>query len=159
TKIDGEEVRGFKSILKAIAKVKEEDPEQIEKAAASISKATTEALRGMSRGLALVDLDRKLVESVTEALGEEFDPVHGGFGNPARKFRGTKFPMPSTLMFLLGEARRVSKEAGKMAALTLDKMARGGIHDHLGGGFHRYSTERTWTVPHFEKMLYDNAQL
>src|SRR6185295_156659 len=52
-----------------------------------------------------------------------------------------------------------SQDLIDMATLTLDKMALGGIYDHLGGGFHRYSTERTWTVPHFEKMLYDNAQL
>jgi uncharacterized protein YyaL (SSP411 family) len=68
--------------------------------------------------------------------------------------------MPTVLAFLAGEAERAkSKLAAKMVTLTLDRMARGGIYDQLGGGFHRYSTERTWTVPHFEKMLYDNAQL
>src|SRR5207237_8512674 len=58
----------------------------------------------------------------------------------------------------IGE-RKKSDELLQMVTLTLDQMALGGIYDHLGGGFHRYSTERTWTVPHFEKMLYDNAQL
>ncbi len=62
--------------------------------------------------------------------------------------------------FLLAQAHKPGNDAlKKKVALTLAKMAEGGIYDHLGGGFHRYSTERTWTVPHFEKMLYDNAQL
>src|SRR4029077_12768719 len=81
-------------------------------------------------------------------------------GNPARKFAGTKFPSPPTWQLLQVEAERTkSEDLAGMVALTLDHMARGGIYDHVGGGFHRYSTERTWTVPHFEKMLYDNAQL
>jgi hypothetical protein len=68
--------------------------------------------------------------------------------------------MPPTLLFLLDEAERTkSDELAGMVTRTLDRMATGGIYDQLGGGFHRYSTERTWTVPHFEKMLYDNAQL
>src|SRR5262249_51219036 len=76
------------------------------------------------------------------------------------KFVGTKFPLPSRLDLLLRVGERTkNKELIDMAALTLDRMAEGGIYDQLGGGFHRYSTERTWTVPHFEKMLYDNAQL
>jgi len=68
--------------------------------------------------------------------------------------------MPSYLALIQQEARR--EKSAELAALGDEfsgKMARGGIYDHLGGGFHRYSTERTWTVPHFEKMLYDNAQL
>src|SRR5205823_376952 len=77
-----------------------------------------------------------------------------------RKFKGTKFPTPPRLDLLLQVAERTkNKEILGMATLTLDKMAEGGIWDHLGGGFHRYTVERTWTVPHFEKMLYDNAQL
>jgi uncharacterized protein YyaL (SSP411 family) len=67
--------------------------------------------------------------------------------------------MPPSLLFLHHESARGKKEAGEMLAVTLDHIARGGVYDHLGGGFHRYSTERTWTVPHFEKMLYDQAQL
>src|SRR5437764_2073272 len=66
--------------------------------------------------------------------------------------------MPSYLALLQQEGAKSPESAG-MVARTLEKMARGGIYDQLGGGFHRYSTERTWTVPHFEKMLYDNAQL
>ncbi len=75
-------------------------------------------------------------------------------------FKGTKFPRPPVWQFLLAQTKQKGKDdLAKQVSLTLHKMAEGGIYDHLGGGFHRYSTERTWTVPHFEKMLYDNAQL
>src|SRR5439155_6302872 len=70
------------------------------------------------------------------------------------------FPLPPYLLLLQHEAARgSSKDLDEVVAVTLEHMARGGIYDQLGGGFHRYGTERTWTVPHFEKMLYDNAQL
>ena len=73
---------------------------------------------------------------------------------------GRKFPVPTKLALLQYEAKRhANEQAGKMLYDTLDKMAAGGIYDHVGGGFHRYSTDRFWRVPHFEKMLYDNAQL
>src|SRR5262249_45314332 len=108
----------------------------------------------------LVDLDRRLVSEAVDGLKEEFDPVHGGFGNPAANFPGTKFPVPPYLKLLLHEAGRTkSAELTNLITPTLDHMAPGGLYDQLGGGFHRYSTERTWLVPHFEKMLYDNAQL
>jgi uncharacterized protein YyaL (SSP411 family) len=84
---------------------------------------------------------------------QTFDPDLGGFG-PA-----PKFPQPMTLEFLLRCHLRGYEGALDMVTVTLDRMARGGIYDQLGGGFHRYSTDRTWLVPHFEKMLYDNAQL
>jgi uncharacterized protein YyaL (SSP411 family) len=75
-------------------------------------------------------------------------------------FRGTKFPRPPVWGFLLTQATKPDQDVLKRkVTLTLAQMLEGGIYDHLGGGFHRYSTERTWTVPHFEKMLYDNAQL
>ncbi len=105
-------------------------------------------------------MDPTLLSLPATVLKAQFDPEYGGFGNPTREWRGTKFPTPPTLSFLQREAVRTgSKDLSKMVHTTLDHMARGGIYDHLGGGFHRYSTERTWTVPHFEKMLYDNAQL
>jgi uncharacterized protein YyaL (SSP411 family) len=156
---DGETVRGFKSILKSMLTLHKDRKEALEKQAAAVAMRTAEALAS-TRGKAIVALDRKLVEGVTEALAEEFDKRHGGFGNAERKFKGTKFPMPAYLIFLQNEAARAkSKQAAEMVEVSLDRMARGGIYDHLGGGFHRYSTERTWTVPHFEKMLYDNAQM
>jgi len=83
------------------------------------------------------------------------DPVHGGFGK-----RGPKFPNPMNLALMLRGYRRSGEQPMLDAALmTLEKMARGGIYDQLGGGFSRYSVDERWAVPHFEKMLYDNAQL
>ncbi len=158
--IDGKTVHGFKSILKAVKEAQTEKPDGLEKQAEEVAKATNIALRGDARGLALVELDRDLVTGAVDALKDEFDKEYGGFGNPAKKFRGTKFPIPPYLHLLQAEAARgKSKEIDELVQTTLDRMARGGIYDQLGGGFHRYSTERTWTVPHFEKMLYDNAQL
>ena len=117
-------------------------------------------------GLALGDvpLDRSLADAGAEALAAAFDPEYGGFGaDPPRDDR-PKFPEPSNLAFLLDRHRR-GLDAGDgpgplaMVETTLDRMSRGGIRDHLAGGYHRYSTDRKWQVPHFEKMLYDNAQL
>jgi len=89
-----------------------------------------------------------------EALGASFDPEWGGFG------RSPKFPQPDTLEALLRvHAREGDATSLAMATTTLDAMAAGGIYDHLGGGFHRYSVDRRWLVPHFEKMLYDQALL
>jgi uncharacterized protein YyaL (SSP411 family) len=95
-----------------------------------------------------------LLEAATSAIEASFDPVNGGWG------RAPKFPQPMTIEFLLrrhlatGDARPLA-----IARRSLDAMADGGIHDQLGGGFHRYSTDARWLVPHFEQMLYDNAQL
>jgi uncharacterized protein YyaL (SSP411 family) len=90
----------------------------------------------------------------TSQLATKFDRVDGGFtGAP-------KFPEPARLLLLLRYARRTADPgATAMVTTTLDRMAAGGIYDHVGGGFHRYSTDAQWLVPHFEKMLYDNAQL
>ena len=95
-----------------------------------------------------------LLEAATAAIEASFDPANGGWG------RAPKFPQPMTIEFLLrrhvatGDARPLA-----IARRSLDAMADGGIHDQLGGGFHRYSTDANWLVPHFEQMLYDNAQL
>jgi uncharacterized protein YyaL (SSP411 family) len=96
--------------------------------------------------------DAEVVRALEASLAARFDPVHGGFG------RAPKFPSPANLFFLLERASE-NAEAREMLVTTLDRMARGGIQDHLAGGFHRYSTDALWLVPHFEKMLYDNASL
>ncbi len=99
-------------------------------------------------------LNPDLLSVAFDRMGQSFDSVHGGFG------KAPKFPNSMTLSFLLnywnmsGEA-----EALRMVEKSLEKMASGGIYDHLGGGFHRYSVDERWLVPHFEKMLYDNALL
>ena len=157
--IDGEKSLGFMSLLKIVAEAWKTDAKAIEKQSEKLSEATLQAL-GTGPGIALVALDRKIVQGIVDDLKAEFDPDYGGFGNPNRKFRGPKFPTPPRLELVLQVAERAKdKELLKMVTHTLDKMAHGGIWDHLGGGFHRYTVERTWTVPHFEKMLYDNAQL
>ncbi|MEE2827966.1 MAG: thioredoxin domain-containing protein, partial [Myxococcota bacterium] len=90
----------------------------------------------------------------TARWASAFDPKWGGFGN------GQKFPRPSVLSALMRHHLRTGDpEALQMVSISLDGMMGGGIRDHLGGGFHRYTVERSWLVPHFEKMLYDNAQL
>ena len=93
-------------------------------------------------------------ESAYRALSNQYDAVHGGFG------RAPKFPQPVTLEFLMRYHVRTGDPAAlKMAVHTLGQMAAGGMRDHLAGGFHRYSVDSRWLVPHFEKMLYDNALL
>ncbi len=107
---------------------------------------------------AAAKIDNQLFQTAYEQLARSFDDKEGGFG------AAPKFPRPVALNFLTRfYARDQKTESGKRALemdlVTLRKMAAGGIHDHLGGGFHRYSVDRYWHVPHFEKMLYDQAQL
>ena len=99
-------------------------------------------------------IDTSLLDAAYRALGSRFDPREGGFGG------APKFPPSMSIDFLLRYHHRTGDEhALQMATLTLDKMAYGGMYDQAGGGFHRYSTDERWLVPHFEKMLYDNALL
>jgi len=105
--------------------------------------------------------DHAILRKAYQIFAQQFDPVWGGFGS------APKFPAPHNLLFLMRYAEeeegcradREGSEALRMAERTLDAMAEGGIHDHIGGGFSRYSTDERWLVPHFEKMLYDNALL
>jgi hypothetical protein len=162
--INDVKVHGFKSVLKIVQDAWKDKRKDIEQLADHNAENTSKALKGFARGVAVLDLNRDLVAAAVDEVKETVDPKYGGFGSPAKGFKGTKFPTPSRLALLQHEARRskskdIAKELDGLVALTLDHMARGGIYDQLGGGFHRYSTERTWTVPHFEKMLYDNAQL
>ncbi len=99
-------------------------------------------------------LGEETLRAAYDALAQRFDAAHGGFG------AAPKFPSPHNLLFLLRYWRRTGKErALGMVTQTLDAMRRGGIFDHLGYGFHRYSTDARWLLPHFEKMLYDQATL
>jgi len=98
-------------------------------------------------GARRADLDGAPIDSILQALRAQFDAVHGGFG------RAPKFPHPSDLELCLRKAET------QIALTTLRRMCEGGIHDQLGGGFCRYSVDRFWTIPHFEKMLYDNGPL
>jgi uncharacterized protein YyaL (SSP411 family) len=120
----------------------------------SLSDRITAELQQTSQDTAGGDLDEATLKLAYEQLAECFDGQHGGFS------RAPKFPTPHNLLFLL----RYWKRSGNKAALdmverTLQAMRRGGIYDHVGFGFHRYSTDSQWLVPHFEKMLYDQAML
>src|SRR5262249_39010963 len=149
---DGKTARGFKSILALMhgwqQKNLKDFPElkefpDLNEQADNVASRTAAVLAGPLRGVALVELDRKLVAGVVEALRLEFDSEYGGFGSPERKFRGPKFPTPPSLLLLQHEATRTkSPDLANMVRKTLDRMARGGIYDQVGGGFHRYSTER-----------------
>src|SRR5262249_29148808 len=101
-----------------------------------------------------VDPNPSWLDNAFKSFKASYDSLYGGFG-PA-----PKFPMPVYHNFLLRYyARTKNREALDMSLHTLREMAKGGIYDHLGGGFARYSTDERWHIPHFEKMLYDNAQL
>jgi uncharacterized protein YyaL (SSP411 family) len=141
----------FKRVLQSLAEAWETRRDELVQSAGQI----TEHLRGAGRlETSGQGLDAGLIRNAVGALGRAFDAVYGGFG-PA-----PKFPHPMDLRLLLRAWKRFGDDqALEMARLTLDRMAMGGMYDHLGGGFHRYSTDERWLVPHFEKMLYDNALL
>ncbi|MHB8889232.1 MAG: thioredoxin domain-containing protein [Acidobacteriaceae bacterium] len=100
------------------------------------------------------EMGPELVQKIVDSALQQFDPRNGGFGSQP------KFPHPGVLDLLMDAASRSGDEKPKTAVLTtLEKMACGGIYDHLAGGFHRYSVDERWVVPHFEKMSYDNSEL
>ncbi len=101
-----------------------------------------------------VPLTPQLVQAAANQLTRQYDPTHGGFG------QAPKFPQPANLQFLIKvHQNNPNPQLRTALAYTLERMARGGVYDQVGGGFHRYATDEKWLVPHFEKMLYDNAQL
>ncbi|MFZ0710667.1 MAG: thioredoxin domain-containing protein, partial [Terrimicrobiaceae bacterium] len=146
---------GFPNILGQIARLWREDRERVETEAARVMQALAEA--GRSAESAQFSGDEALLRRAFEGFSRSFDEEHGGFGG------APKFPRPSVFNFLLRFATRAHGDdagrAGAIALFTLRKMTAGGMRDHLGGGFHRYSVDEFWHVPHFEKMLYDQAQL
>jgi uncharacterized protein YyaL (SSP411 family) len=146
----------FKTVLEKIAAAWQEDHEKITAQGSKIVDALREAQS--DRHHRPNDIDPAVLEAAFAQFSSNYDATEGGFGN------APKFPHPVTLNFLSRfYARDPASEDGRRALemhrFTLRKMARGGLHDHLGGGFHRYSVDRSWHVPHFEKMLYDQAQL
>jgi uncharacterized protein YyaL (SSP411 family) len=119
-------------------------------------------LSSPSPAVTIPTLDAKLIELSVSAVVQRYDQEFGGFDFDPAAPEGTKFPNPSRIQLIQAQVGRElsqSREDAAMVDKTLSAMAAGGIHDHLGGGFHRYSTDRRWQIPHFEKMLYDNAQL
>ena len=160
---------GFKSVTKQIHTLWTDREADLRKNGEFLTAAVERASQPQL-ALEKVELDESLVVGVVNALMDKHDPDHGGFFNPEAP-NGPKFPSAPNLAFLqnwiarggFNHADPATKQrvdaATKAISLTLDRMATGGIRDHLGGGFHRYSVDREWRVPHFEKMLYDQAQI
>ena len=139
-------------VLQAIARAYQESPNQVQEQAARILEAlTTPSAPGASAELP----DRSTLTQFCVQLMARADDAHGGFGG------APKFPTPTNLEAILFETAHSLPAAGGLehVVFSLKRMARGGIYDQLGGGFHRYSTDALWLVPHFEKMLYDQGQL
>jgi uncharacterized protein len=142
---------GFERVLRSMVEAWKTRRDEVLESAGSVVEAIEYnenfAGRGGSLSLGIVD------QMVSSAL-EKFDRHHGGFGSQP------KFAHPSAIDLLLDVAVRTENASAREAAtVTLEKMAQGGVYDQLGGGFHRYSVDEAWVVPHFEKMLYDNAEL
>jgi uncharacterized protein YyaL (SSP411 family) len=140
----------FLALLDGVAEAWAERRDAVEQQGAAITEAVTQA----STRLTPDRLDDDALAAAVRALAREADPVHGGFG------RAPKFPPSMTLEHLLRHhARTGDAEALRIVEHACEAMARGGIYDQLAGGFARYAVDAAWVVPHFEKMLYDNAQL
>ncbi|HSD50932.1 MAG TPA: DUF255 domain-containing protein, partial [Candidatus Methylomirabilis sp.] len=141
---------GFATLLTRIAELWREQGDRLKEQAAQL----TEYLAGRSRALHGSSVGEAEIRAAARELAATFDKTYGGFG-PA-----PKFPPTAAASLLLRHHRRTGDAAAlEMVTKTLDGMAQGGMYDHIGGGFARYSTDERWLVPHFEKMLYDNAQL
>ncbi len=141
----------FRQVLEAVVDAWENKRADVQENANNVRQFLETA---STRAPRAAELTEELLDEALGAFGQAFDRRNGGFGN------APKFPQPSIVEFLLRFARRRNDtRAIRMIELTLDKMAAGGMYDQLGGGFHRYSVDAEWLVPHFEKMLYDNAQL
>ena len=143
---------GFLPLLKQLKKAYDEKPEDITRTGENIKRALQETLSPVSASDNIPD--KKIFQDIVSQLKKRWDPVYGGIkGAP-------KFPssFPSRLL-LRSYLKTQDKEILKAIETSLNGMLKGGLHDHVGGGFHRYSTDEKWLVPHFEKMLYDQALL
>jgi len=144
--------RQFMDILTQMADIWDERREQVDAQARQMAAAIESA--GKFAGSPGGELTPAQIDQAVAQLIARFDPLYAGFGS------APKFPPHGTLQLLLAQSARTGDEdLLAPATRTLDAMWLGGIHDHIGGGFHRYSTDAEWLLPHFEKMLYDNAQL
>jgi uncharacterized protein YyaL (SSP411 family) len=142
---------GFPKVLEAVASAFKDRREEVEKNAQQIRGLLQRATKELPKP---DDLTPELLAEASEQLAQSFDARNGGFGG------APKFPQPAAIEFLLRQDKRGGgQREAIMVQRTLDRMASGGIYDQVGGGFHRYAVDAIWLVPHFEKMLYDNAQL
>jgi uncharacterized protein YyaL (SSP411 family) len=144
----------FKAILNQMLQAYRTRKQQVDSAAAEFMQSLSSMAMDIEVQGEHLDIDRSILDEAAVGLLHIADPVYGGFGH------APKFPNVSNLLFMLRyhDISRISRFR-EFVMFTADKMAAGGIHDHLGGGFARYSTDQRWLVPHFEKMLYDNALL
>ncbi len=142
---------GFTQILTALADAYENRREEVLRNAENV----TRTIQGyLAADASSATLSEKIISDSVESMKNRFDPVYGGFGG------APKFPHTMDLMLLMRHYQETGDdESLRMTTESLDKMARGGMYDQLGGGFHRYSVDAEWLIPHFEKMLYDNALL
>ena len=145
---------GFPTILDAVHEAWVTREVEVIESANQVSDTIELATSRGFRALTATPPDRSLATTALDYLRTTYSEAYGGFGG------APKFPSPANLEFLLSEYKRVADESLlKMVTFTLDMMAYGGMYDQIGGGFHRYAVDEKWLVPHFEKMLYDNAQL
>jgi uncharacterized protein YyaL (SSP411 family) len=167
-------IPAFPAVLRGVSEAWRDQRKEVDKAANELTEIVKRA-NSSAAARRKVALSRDMLIECRARLAEQFDPDFGGFGYDPDATRRPKFPEPSNLVFLLDQNRRTpanpvarrlntdprlkGPDPLAMVLTSLDHMARGGIRDHLAGGYHRYSVNRSWTVPHFEKMLYDNAQL
>jgi uncharacterized protein YyaL (SSP411 family) len=141
---------GFPDLLRHVAKIYRDERDKV----TTNSEAVVAALEDMSQPQTAGMIAPEAVNRAAEQIAQEIDPRHGGIGT------APKFPQAPVLNVLWRGYKRTGDQTLRdPVLLTLDKIAQGGIYDHLGGGFARYSTDAAWLAPHFEKMLYDNAQL
>ena len=148
---DRQGMPAFTRVCEVVAEAWAEQRDDVEEQATKLTEAIDDQVL---RGAGDAALDATILDAAERSVRTQFDPAWGGFG------RAPKFPQAMTIDFLCRELVRTgAHETREMITTTLDAMAAGGIHDQLGGGFARYSTDDAWLVPHFEKMLYDNALL
>ncbi len=142
----------FRQVLAGVSEAYQNRRDQIEESATHLTESLNREFLGIGGEQSALTAD--LLTQAYQKIGQGFDETHGGFGS------APKFPQPMNLEFMLrAHVRTGDPEPLELATFTLRQMARGGIYDQIGGGFHRYSVDSLWLVPHFEKMLYDNAQL
>ncbi|MEO7966347.1 MAG: thioredoxin domain-containing protein, partial [Gemmatimonadaceae bacterium] len=140
---------GFRRVLASVHEAYRTKRDAVTNTAQKLREIYDTAMRPMPRG---VDVDAAALERAFHVLAQSYDPMHGGFGG------APKFPPSMSLDFLLRwYARTGTEQARDITTNTMRAMVRGGIYDQVGGGLHRYSVDEKWLVPHFEKMLYDNA--
>ncbi|MBZ0299623.1 MAG: thioredoxin domain-containing protein [Anaerolineae bacterium] len=142
----------FRQVLVGVSEAYQKRRAEVEQSAQALTETLDRDVLGIGGEASALNAD--LLDAAARGILRNFDSQRGGFGS------APKFPQPMNLEFLLRTyARSGDTEALRAVTFTLTQMARGGIYDQIGGGFHRYSVDAIWLVPHFEKMLYDNAQL